>query len=211
MAYKRLFMACVFFAFLALPLFPAECSSTPTHEANLYSASNTSLLAPDRQWKLVTVGPNSEGKAVLYIQSTSASKKWTIGSIERHGTAFWSDDSKRLFLRDEYAADDTRIRVFEVTRPIPQEIKGLNGRIQQAIFSHIPSNKTTQWLYFPKVCFAANDSSTIVLVADAPLVPKRESGSGKPFRLSLTVNLTTLQVVTTNNVEQRDDSTENRP
>jgi hypothetical protein len=99
--------------------------------------------------------------------------------------------------------------VFEVTGRIPKEIEGLNGRIQQAIFSHIPSNKTTQWLYFPKVCFAADDSSTIVLVADAPLVPKRESGGGKPFRLRLTVNLTTLQIVTTNNVEQRDDSTEN--
>jgi hypothetical protein len=209
MAYKRLFIACVFFAFRAMPLFPAECTSTPTHEINLYSGSNTSLLSPDRQWKLVTVGPNSEGKAALYILNTSSSKRWTFGWIERDGTAFWSYDSKRLFLRDEYAADDTRIRVFEVTGRIPKEIEGLNGRIQQAIFSHIPSNKTTQWLYFPKVCFAADDSSTIVLVADAPLVPKRESGGGKPFRLRLTVNLTTLQIVTTNNVEQRDDSTEN--
>ena len=209
MVYKRLIIGCVLSAFLAGPLFPAECSSTPTHEINLDAGSKKSLLSPDRRWRFVSVGPNSEDKAVLYIQSAGNSKKWTIGWIERGGTAFWSDDSKRLFLRDEYAADDTRIRVFDLTGPIPKEIKELNGRIQHAIFSHIPPNKTTQWVYFPKVCFAANDSSTIVLVADAPLVPKRESGSGKPFSLRLTVNLTTLQIVTTTNVEQRDDSTQN--
>jgi hypothetical protein len=197
MACKRLFIAWVFVAFLAMPLFPAECSSTPKHEINLYSGSNASLLSPDRQWKLVTVGSNSEGKAVLYIQNTSNSKKWTIGWIERDGTAFWSDDSKRLFLRDEYAADDTRIRVFEVTGPLPKEIKGLNGRIEMAIFSHIPPNKTTQWLYFPSVCFAANDSSTIILIADAPLVPKRASGSGTPFGVKVTVNLITLEIGST--------------
>jgi hypothetical protein len=203
MVYKWLIIASLLSAFLAGPLFPAECTSTPTHEINLGPGSNKSLLSPDRRWKLVSVRPNLEDKTVLYIQSASNSKKWTIAWIERAGTAFWSDDSKRLFLRDEYAADDTRIRVFDLAGPIPKEVKGLNGRIQQAIFSHIPPNKTTQWLYFPEVCFAASDSSTIVLVADAPLVPKRESGSGTPFSLRLTVNLTTLQIVTTKNVEQR--------
>ncbi len=117
-----------------------------------------------------------------------------MGWIERKGIVFWSEDSKRLFLRDEYAADDTKIRVFDLTGPAPEEIKGLNHRIQNAIFAHIPANKTTQWLYYPQACFADNDSSTIILVVDAPLVPKAESGSGKPFSLRLTVNLITLQV-----------------
>jgi hypothetical protein len=206
MVYKRLFIACVLFAFLAGPLFPAECSSTPTHEINLDSGSNKSLLSPNRQWKLVTVGPNSEGKAALYIQNASNSKKWTMGSIERAGTAFWSDDSKRLFLRDEYAADDTRVRVFDVTGPLPKEIKGLNGRIEKAIFSHIPPTKTTQWLYFPNVCFAANDSSTIVLIADAPLVPKMGSGSGTPFRVKVTVNLITLEIGSTTHLPAEKNS-----
>jgi hypothetical protein len=197
MTYKRLVIGCVLLVFVAGPLFAAECSSAPTHEINLDSGSKRSLPSPDQQWKLVSVGPNSEHKAVLYIQSAGNSKKWNIGLIERAGTAFWSDDSKRLFLRDEYAADDTKIRVFDLTGPIPKEIKGLNGRIQQAIFAHIPQNKTTQWLYFPKVCFAANDSSTIVLVADAPLIPKRESGSGTPFNVKLTVNLITMEIAST--------------
>ena len=98
-------------------------------------------------------------------------------------------------LRDEYAADDTKIRVFEVTGAAPKEIKGLDDKIQKALFAHIPQNKTTQWLYYPEVCFAANDSSTIILVADAPLVPKKGSGSGRPFSVKLTANLVTRQVV----------------
>jgi len=100
-----------------------------------------------------------------------------------------------LFLRDEYAADDTKIRVFDLTGPVPKEIKGLDSRIEGAILARIPRNKATQWLYYPKVRFAANDSSTIVLVADAPLVPKEESGSGRPFRVKLTVNVITRQVI----------------
>jgi len=129
---------------------------------------------------------------VLYLRNSS--QKWKVGSIERSGTVFWSDDSRRVFLRDEYAADDTKIRVFDVTGPIPREVKGLNNRIQKAIFARIPRNKTTQWLYFPKICFVPKDSSTIIVVADAPLVPKRGEGSGQPFALKLTVYLITLHV-----------------
>jgi hypothetical protein len=208
MLLNRLVIVSILWVCAAHFAFAAECGSSPPKAINLDLVSTRSLSSPDQLWRFISVGPNSpEHKAELYIQRNHSSQKWNVGSIARDGTVFWSEDSKRLFLRDEFAADDMRIRVFEVTGPIPKVIKGLNGRIQQAIFSHIPSNKTTQWQYFPKVCFAANDSSTIVLVADAPLVPKRESGSGKPSRLRLTVNLTTLQIVTTNYVEQRDDST----
>lgn len=131
----------------------------------------------------------------MYIQRKHNHKRWNVGYIERSGTAFWSEDSKRLFLRDEYAADDTSIRVFDVTGATPKEIKGLDDRIQKWILTHIPKDKTTLWLYYPRVCFAVNDSSTIIVVADAPLVPKTESGSGKPFGFTLTVNLNTLEVV----------------
>ena len=94
----------------------------------------------------MSIGPNSSDQtATLYIQNSRSSQKWNIGSIERNGTAFWSEDSKRLFLRDEYAADDTKIRVFDVTSSVPKEIEGLDGKIQQALFAHTPANKTTQW------------------------------------------------------------------
>ena len=173
-----------------------ECDSTPAKKVNLHLWSTRSLLSPDQRWKFVSVGPHSpERQMPLYIQNTESSKKWLIGWIERNGTAFWSGDSKRLFLRDEYAADDTRIRVFDVTAAAPKEVKGLDDKIQKALFAHIPKNKTTQWLYYPEVCFAANDSSTIIVLADAPLVPKEESGSGVSFSLKLTVNVVTRQVI----------------
>jgi len=175
---------------------PSECDTAPAKRVNLDLWSTRSLLSPDQRWKFLSVGPHSpEKKAPLYIQNTETSKKWLIGWIERNGTAFWSGDSKRLFLRDEYAADDTKIRVFDLAGAVPKEIKGLDDKIQKALFAHIPQNKTTQWLYYPEVCFAASDSSTIILVADAPLVPKKESGSGMPFSVKLTVNLVTLRVV----------------
>jgi hypothetical protein len=174
----------------------AECGSSPAKEINLDLWSRRSLSLPDRRWKFLSVGPHSsEQRAALYIQNTDGSKKWLVGWIERNGTAFWSEDSKRLFLRDEYAADDTNIRIFDVTGTVPKEIKGLDSSIRNAIFARIPQNKTTQWLYYPKVCFAANNSSTIIVVADAPLVPKEGSGSGRPFSVKLTVNLITLQIV----------------
>lgn len=174
----------------------AECHGTPAEEVKLDLWSTQSLSSPDQRWKFLSVGPHSpEQRAPLFFQNTESSKKWLRGWIERSGTAFWSEDSKRLFLRDAYAADETKIRVFDLTGAVPREIKGLDSRIQKAIHARIPRDKTTQWLYYPEVCFDAHNSSTIIVVADAPLVPKQESGSGVPFGLKLTINLTTLQIV----------------
>jgi len=196
MPWKRIAVAFILWTCMAGAARSTECSPSPAKELNLDAGSSRALASPDRRWKLVSVpSSSSEYRAALYIQREHNYKRWSIGWIERSGTAFWSEDSKRLFLRDEYAADDTKIRVFDLTGASPKEIKGLNNRIQSSIFARIPKNKTTLWLYYPKVCFAANDSSTIIVVADAPLVPKFESGSGKPFGLSLTVNLNTLEVV----------------
>jgi len=151
-----------------------ECGSTPAKEVNLDQWSTRSLLSPDQRWKFLSVGPHStEKKAPLYIQNTETSKKWLIGWIERNGTVFWSGDSKSLFLRDEYAADDTKIRVFDLTGPAPRELKGLDDTIRPVILTHIPLNHSTLWLKYPHVCFAANDSSTIVLDADAPFAPDK--------------------------------------
>lgn len=193
---KRFLLALILLSSITDVGLCTECDSTPAEKVNLDLWSTRSLLSPDQRWKFLSVGPHSpERRAPLYIQNTESSKKWIVGWLERNGTAFWSGDSKRLFLRDEYAADDMKIRVFDVTGAVPKEIKGLDDKIQKALFAHIPQNKTTQWLYYPEVCFAANDSSTIIVVADAPLVPKKESGSGKPFGLKLIVNLDPLHVV----------------
>jgi hypothetical protein len=142
---------------------------------------------------------SSERKAALYFQNTRTSRKWHVGSIGRDGTAFWSEDSKRLFLRDEYAADDTKIRVFDLEGGVPHEILGIDKTIRRVLFGHISKYETNLWLTYPQVCFAANDSSTIIAVADAPLAPLA-GGPGRGFRLKLTVNLTTLQVVKTETV-----------
>ena len=176
--------------------YSVECDSIPAKKVNLDLWSGRSLLSPDQRWKFLSIGPHSpEKKAPLYIQNAASSKKWLVGWIERNGTAFWSGDSKRLFLRDEYAADDTKIRVFDVTGGTPREIMGLDEAIQKSVLAHIPKNKTTQWLYYPEVCFATADSSTVILVADASLVPKKEDGSGVPFSLRLTVNILNQQVL----------------
>ncbi len=42
--------------------------------------------------------------AVARSADEAAMEHWFL---ERNGTVFWSQDSKRLLLRDEYAADDT--------------------------------------------------------------------------------------------------------
>ena len=196
MLWKRLVFLFIFWVCLKGVAFSTECDRSANKEINLNLWSAHSLASPDHQWKFISVGPNSsEQKALLYIQNVNSSRKWNVGWIERSGTAFWSDDSKRLFLRDEYAADDTKIRIFDVTGPAPREIKGLDPKLRKAIFAHIAEADTTLWLYYPQVCFAANDSSTIVVVADAPLVRKREAGSGRPFSLRLTVDLNTLRIV----------------
>jgi hypothetical protein len=185
------------FLIRAAPLtLAAECGSSSAKTVNLDLWSTRSLSSPNRLWSLISVGSNSSDReAAIFIQNIHTAQKWSIGSIERRGTVFWSEDSKRVFLRDEYAADDTRIRVFDVSGGVPREIKGVDQTIRRAIFNRIPQNETTLWLYYPRVCFAAKDSSMIVLLADAPLVSKTESGPGKPFRLKIRVNLSALQIV----------------
>ena len=131
---------------------------------------------------------NSQTAAPLYIENLHTGQKWEVGSIERDATAFWSGDSRRLFLRDEYAADDTHIRVFELTTETPKEILGLDDRIRKAVFRHISSEETTLWLTYPQVCFAETSSSTILLTADAPRVPMAVSGPGKTLNVRLAVH-----------------------
>jgi hypothetical protein len=196
MQWKRIAIVFMLWTCAARGASAAQCEKSPAKEADLDLSSTRSLLSPDQQWKFLSIGPNSSGqRAILYIQNTRSSQKWTVGSMERDGTVFWSEDSKRVFLRDEYAADDMKIRVFNVTGSEPREIRGLDHKVRQAIFARIPANETTLWLVYPQVCFAPDDSSTIVLSADIPLVQKRGGSRGKDFGLKLTVNLVSLQIV----------------
>lgn len=180
-----------------------DCNGRPAKGLNLYVGFTGSLLSPDQRWQFMSVGNESSGRgAALYMRNVQSSRKWNVGWIERNGTAYWSDDSKWLLLRDEFAADDTKLRAINVTGDGPKEISGLDGRIRKAIFAKIPPNETTLWLYYPEVCFGSGKSPTIIVTGDAPLVPKSESGSGKPFRLRLTVDLDPLQVLTLTRISQ---------
>lgn len=176
--------------------FSQECSSSSKNVLSFAPWSTKSLPSPDQRWRLVEVATKSANEnAALYTQDTRSSQRWEIAAIERSGIAFWSEDSRRILLRDQYAADDTRIRVFEVSASGPKEIKGLDHKIRQAIYRRIPQNETTLWLYYPHVCFATNDSSTIIAVADAPVVLKLENSKGKDFDLKLIVHLSSLHIL----------------
>jgi len=174
--------------------FAADCAQ-PTRRVSIDLFSTKSLSSPDRQWTFTSVGPKSaERVARLHIENRRTRQKWDVGSIERDGTVFWSADSSRVFLRDEYAADDTNIRLFDVIGQTPKEIKGLDYSVREAIFRHMSADETTLWLYYPEVCFAATNSSTILLTADAPRVPIAGSGSGKGLTVRLAVDVASLKV-----------------
>lgn len=175
--------------------FSQECSSSSKNVLSLGPSSTKSLPSPDQRWQLVEVGTKSTNEnAALYVRDTRSSQKWEIAAIERSGIAFWSEDSRRIFLRDQYAADDTRIRVFEVSASGPKEIEGLDNKIRRATYRRIPQSETTLWLYYPHVCFAANTSTTIIALVDSPVAPK-QGGKGKDFDLKLTVHLSPLQIL----------------
>lgn len=168
--WKKFLITCALWAFGAGYVFAAECENPPAKVINLDIASTRSLQSPDQKWGFTSVGPDTlDHPAILYVQDERSSKRWNIGFLERDGMAFWSQDSKRFFLRDEFAADDTKIRVFDVSGSVPKETRGPDKRIRHIIFSRIPQSETNLWLYYPQACFALNDSSTIVVVADVPV------------------------------------------
>ena len=191
---RRLKLLLVLLGSASVSSFAGDCAQV-AKRVNLDLWSTRSLSSPDGQWRFIGVGPKSaETVAPLYIENLHTGQKWEVGSIERDATVFWSGDSSRVFLRDEYAADDTNIRVFEITEQTPKEIGGLDGSIRKAVFRHVSAHETTLWLTYPEACFAATGSSTILLTADAPRVPITGSGSGKRLTVRLAVDLATLKV-----------------
>lgn len=157
--------------------------------------SSHSLSSPDNQWTFISMGPKSSDKvARLYFENRKSHQKWEVGSIERDAMVLWSSDGRRLLLVDEYAADDTKIRIFDVTGGTPKEVTGVDEKIRAAIFSYISAEETTFWLIYPQACFAASGSSTVLLSADAPRVPKVGTGAGKDLKVKLALDLDTLTV-----------------
>jgi hypothetical protein len=198
---NRFFWAGIQLLFVTGVGFSAECGSTPPQKVAIDLWSIRTLVSADQRWKFLSIGPHTpDQRALLYIQAADGSRKWLLGWIERDGTAFWSDDSKRLFLRDEYAADDTKIRVFDLTGSVPHEVKGLDKKIRPAVLDHIPLGQSTLWLTYD-ACFAADDSSTLILDADAPFAPNN-GGSGTPLRLRLVVDLKALKVTNVIDITQ---------
>jgi hypothetical protein len=175
--------------------FAAECDP-PAEKVDISIWSTQSLASPDGRWRFTAVGTRSAGrKAPLYVQDTRTFKRWKVGVIERDGIVFWSEDNRRIFLEDLYAADDTHIRVFDLTGPTPREIKGLNETIRKEIDIHIPKDESPFWLVYPETCFAADDSSVIIVVAHAPHVPEKAGVPAKPLRIKMTVNVVNLQIL----------------
>jgi hypothetical protein len=176
--------------------FATETCSPGPKKINIDLWSTKSLLSPDGRWEFRIIGPKKpEGHAALYLRNIVASKRWKVGSIERDGTVFWSNDSKRLFLIDEYAADDTRIRILDVTRTTPNEIAGLDDKIRRVIFRHVPDTRTTLWLTYPlasmfRRLWPLGGSSQ----GRCLLGHETGGGSGMPFGLRLKVNLATSHV-----------------
>lgn len=174
--------------------FASDCAAPGKTVSFSHGEARVSFLSPDHRWEFTSMGSKTwEHSATLQLLDQQTKRRWNIGSLERNGTVFWSQDSKRLLLRDEYAADDTRIHVFYLEGSDPQEIHGLDRSVKRAISSHLPPDQTTLWVTYPHVCFSSGSSSTILLTVDAPHAPSR-GGEGTGMRLSLAVNLSPLEI-----------------
>jgi len=153
---------------IAHSAFGSNCAA-PTQVLDFtHGDARVSLLSPDRSWEFVSVGsPTWQQDAVLQLLNRQTNRSWIIGSLGRDAIAFWSLDGKEMLLKDEYAADDMKLRVFNVVGPRPQEAHGLDRAIKRAILSHIPIHDSTLWITYPEVCFSAEKSSMILLTVDA--------------------------------------------
>ncbi len=195
MVRRRTVMLLIGWILVAYFSFAVECDR-PANRIDIDVWSTRSLASPDGRWRFAAMGSQFSGRETpLYVQDTRTSRRWKVGSIERDGTVFWSKDSRRVFLEDLYAADDTKIRVFDVTGLVPREVNGLDRKIRKEIDAHIPTAESTLWLVYPQTCFATNDSSTIIVVADAPHVRNEAGGPGKPLKLRITVGLANLRIL----------------
>lgn len=174
--------------------FASDCAA-PGREVHFsHGQAKVMLSSPDHQWEFISEGSETwEDGARLVMLDYKTNEQWNIGSLDRNGTVFWSQDSEWLILRDEYAADDTRLRVFDLMNSGPQELHGIDHSIKGVISVHTPPNEESLWVTYPEVCFSDGSSSIIRLTVDAPHAPKN-GVKGKSFQLRLIIDLTTASV-----------------
>ena len=173
--------------------FASDCAAPGKTVSFSHGEARVSFLSPDHRWEFTSMGSKTwEHSATLQLLDQQTKRRWNIGSLERNGTVFWSQDSKRLLLRDEYAADDTRIHVFYLEGSDPQEIHGLDRSVKRAISSHLPPDQTPR-RHSPACLLLLWELFDILLTVDAPHAPSR-GGEGTGMRLSLAVNLSPLEI-----------------
>ena len=189
----RLVFAIALYTSMSQRSLAADCAASGRVLPFAHTDRAVSLSSPDREWDFISIGTSGPGRvAQLHIFNKDANRRWSIGSLVRNGTAFWSQDSRHLFLRDEFTADDTRIRVFDLNGFEPKEIEALDQTVRQIIFSHLPTDETTLWIHYPQVCFGSASASEILLTIDALRLPKSGNGKGRNMTLRLVVHLPTL-------------------
>ena len=181
---KLLVSAIALFTSISQPSLAADCAPSGRVLQFSHIDQAISLPSPDREWDFIsTRSSDPQRDAQLYILNKDAKRRWNIGSLVRNGTAFWSQDSRHLFLRDELAADDSRIRVFDLTGFEPNEINALDQTVRGIISSRLAAGETTLWIHYPQVCFASANTSEIHLTIDAHRVPGNEKGRDMTLRL----------------------------
>jgi hypothetical protein len=176
----------------------AECSATNPAQIGLNLSTPRTLLSPDKKWKVLSIpGKSFDQDGNVFIAQADGPKKWRIDYLKRRGTVFFSDDSKYLVYRDEFLPIDTAIRAFDLTGAEPHEIKHIDNNVRRAISDQIPKHMGAEYVHYPDFCFAAGDSSTFILLADTPILPRWHRGIGTPFYTRVEVNLRTAQATAT--------------
>lgn len=173
----------------------AESCPAPSNTTSFtHMDRSVSAPSPDARWQFVSAGTGSpDDDAAMEFVDSKTHRRWHVGSLERNGTAIWSDESKWLILIDEYAVDDTKIRLFHMGQSAPREVHGLDRRVRRHVLNNLPRNHSILWLNYPKVCFSSAAPSHILLTVTAPHAPNA-GGSGTGMYVDLSIELSTRTV-----------------
>jgi hypothetical protein len=184
------------------------CSSSHSSAVSLNLSTPRTLISPDEKWKLLGVpGKTVFDSASVFIESRNAAgpsaaaadkpKKWRIDWLHHRGAAWFSDDSRWLVFRDEFAKDDTALRAFDLSGDAPREIHHLDDHVRRAIQKQIPKGMAAEWVKYPDVCFADGAPNTFLVLSDTPVLPRWSRQKGKPFFLHIEVTLPDATAVAT--------------
>jgi len=143
---------------------------------------------------VASIGAKSADQdASLQLRNLKSHRQWPIGSYGRNLVVFWSPDTRWLLLIDDYAADDAKIRIFDLQSSGPKEVRGLDRSLKSHVFRHIPRGKSALWFHYSQVCFTSENPSRVLLTAEAPFAPDA-GGSGTGMNVQLAVDFGTMKV-----------------